>query len=284
MRNYSSLGRAGQVKHPRIRGRLPANRRDERRGHEPNMADIAQLSDYSQPIEDSYFVPSFSIRRHLHKSEELLWDTNQRLVQRRLGRGYRATLASQISLKTIEQKRLIHNMRQAEIHPDPEQVRDVAYHIRDLLTDLLSSARSPMSVPLGELGKFGNGNKAIAYTIAGWRGDRAHYDDENDAEGYMDTRAVILEERRLSVGALALAFGEAGLDTDSLAPCPHIRIARSKDEIADYRMRGIRGELADLAIDDAYFGDPVIDLKMYRDEPAESIYVKHAWDSLAVTA
>lgn len=280
MRNYSKLGYAGQVKHPRIRGSLRSSRRNDRQ----EKPEVAQLSEYTQPVEDSYFVPSFSIRRHLHRSEELLWDTNQRLVQRRLGRGYRVTSAADITMKSIEQKRLINNMRQAEIHPDPEEIRDLAYYIRDLLTKELSNAHSPMSVPLGDLGKFGRNNNALAYNIEGWRGDRAHYAD-NDTEGYMDTRAAILAERQLSVGAIALAYGEAGLDTDDLASsCPHITIARAKEDIADYRLRGIRGELADLAIDEVYFGDPVIEVRQYRDMPAESIWVKQAWDSLAVTA
>jgi hypothetical protein len=279
MSKYNRLGLAGQVKHPYIRGKLSPNRRSERLGN----AGVTHLHEYTKTADGTYFVPSFSIRRHLHRSEELLWDTNQKLIQRRLGRGYVVTSASDIAIKSIEQHRMIKNMREAEIHPDPDEIRDIAYAIRDQLTNLLANAHSPLAIPLGSLAKFGYQDNALAHTIEGWRGDRANY-GQNDDEGYLDTRAVLLAERQLAVGALALAYGEEGLDTEGLAPCPHVTIARAKDSIPDYRLRGIQGELADLALEGAYFGDPIISIKQYRDEPAETIYVKHAWDSLAITA
>jgi hypothetical protein len=171
-------------------------------------------------------------------------------------------------------------MRAAEIRPDPNDVRDLAYGVRDMLTNLLTNARSPLCVPLGNLNKFGYLKNALAYEIDGWRGDRAHY-GPNDEEGYMDSHAALLAERQVAVGAIALAYGDAGLNTDNLAPSPHITIARAKEAIPDYRMRGLRGGLADLLMEDVYLGDPVISVKLYRDIPAEIIHVKHAYDSLA---
>ncbi len=276
MGRYGKVGMFRQVAHPRIRGALDPS------GERKHSAGALRLQDYKAD-EETYFVPSFSIRRHLHRSEELLWDAKQGLIRRRLGRDFTVTPAANIALKSIEQHRFIKNMREAGIHPDPNEVRDIAYSVRDTLTDLLANAHSPLSVSLGGLGRFGYKKNALAYEIGGWRGDRANY-GPNDQEGYMDSLAVLLAERQRAVDAIALAYGEAGLETDNIAPSPHITIARGKEAIPDYRMRGLRGALADLAVGEVYFGDPVIDIKMYRDMPVESIYVKHAWDSLAMMA
>jgi len=237
------------------------------------------MEDY-RADEETYFVPSFSIRRHLHRSEEVAWDENQRRVKRRLGRSFSTLSPEEITLKTIEQKRFIKNMREAGIHPAPEEIRDLAYSVRDALINRLTNAYSPLQVPLGQLGRFGAGDNALAYTIEGWHGDRANY-GENDMDGYMDTRAVLLAERQLAVGALALAYGDEGLRTDNIVSSPHITIARAKEAIPDHRMRNLRGGLADLAMEDVYLGDPVIEVKLYREVPAEPIYVRHTWDSLA---
>lgn len=276
MGRYGKVGAFRQVAHPRIRGALDPS------GERRHNAKVLRLQDY-RADEETYFVPSFSIRRHLHRSEEQAWEANQKLVQKRLGRGFTATPAADLTLKTIEQHRLIKNMREAGIHPDPDEVRDIAYSVRDMLTNLLANARSPLNVPLGDFGRFGYKQNALAYEIGGWRGDRANY-GPNDEEGYMDSLGVLLAERQLAVGALALAYGEAGLQTDGLAPSPHVTIARGKEAIPNYRMRGLRGALADLAIGEVYFGDPVIEVKTHRDMPAEPLYVKHAWDSLAMMA
>jgi hypothetical protein len=240
---------------------------------------VARLEDYKTD-EETYFVPSFSIRRHLHRSEELLWDTNRKLLRQHLGRSFSTTPPHEVSLKIVEQHRFIKNMREAGVHPEPEQVRDLAYSIRDDLTNLLSNARSPLPVSLGNFGRFGYKNNAVAYEIDGWRGERAEY-GENDDEGYRDTNAVLLAERRLAVGAIALAFENSELKTDGIAPSPHITIARAKEVIPDYRMREIRGELGDIAIGEVYLGDPIIEARLYRDMPAERIPVRQVWESLA---
>jgi hypothetical protein len=216
----------------------------------------------------------------LHRSEEPLWDAERKILRGRLGRGFETTPTQDVSLKIVEQHRLIKNIRAAGIRPEPEQMRDLAYSIRDDLTEVLSNARSPLEVPLGNFGKFGYKDDAIAYELDGWRGERAQYAN-NDDEGYMDPFAVLLAERRLAVGAIALAFEGSELSTDGLAPSPHLTVARHKETIPDYRLREIRGELADIALDEVRLGDPVISLKLYRDEPAVSIPVRQTWESLA---
>ena len=136
-------------------------------------------------------------------------------------------------------------MREAGIHPDPDEIRDLAYDVRDGLTNLLANARSPLSVPLGDFGRFGYKDNAVAYEIGGWRGERANY-GQNDDERYMDTHAVLLAERQLAVNEIEFAYGAAGLNTDNLASSPHVTMARSSETIFDHRMRGIRHMLGDL--------------------------------------
>ena len=273
MGRYGKVGMFRQVAHPRIRGALDPSHEQSHYGKMPRMEDY-------KADEETYFVPSFSIRRHLHRSEEVVWDKNQQAVKSRLGRGFTTLSPEEITLKTLEQKRFIKAMREAGIHPEPEEIKDLAYSIRDTLAKRLSNAYSPLKVPLGDLGKFGAGDNALAYTVDGWRGDRANY-GENDEDGYMDTRAVLLAERRLAVGALALAYGDEGLRTDNIVSSPHLTIARGKDAIHEYQLRNIRGKLAGLAMDEVYLGDPVIEVKLYRDMPAEPLYVNQTWDSLA---
>jgi hypothetical protein len=231
--------------------------------------------------ENNYFVPSFSIRQHLHRDEEKRWEDHRRMLSRSLGRGFATTPVPDITLKTVEQHRFIKNMRQADIHPDPEEIRDLAYSIRDGLTDLLVNVRSPLPVPLGKFGRFGYRNNALAYEIEGWEGDRKHY-GANDAEGYKDAHAVLLEMRQLSVGAIALAYQNSDLSVEGIAPNPHLTVARSNAEIQDHDLRSLRGKLAGLALEDVELGDPVIQMKLYPDQAAETLYVKHAWQSLVM--
>ena len=277
MGKYISLGQTGQIKHPYIRGRLSSRHEASRGGK------VIKIEDYMRKTDETYFVPSFSIRRHLDIHEESSWTATQQHLQRRLGRSFTVATPEDISIKAIEQHRFINNMHQAGIHPDPNEIRDIAYSIRDQLTNLLANAHSPLAIPFGNLARYGYKSNALAYSIEGWRGDRAHY-GENDYDGYMDSLSVLQAERRLAVGALTLAYGEYGLDTDGIAPSPHATIARSKDTIQDFELHGLRSKLAGIVLDGALFGDPVIDVKLYRDEPSEPIYVKHAWSSLAIAA
>lgn len=277
MGKYVGLGPTGQVKHPHIRGRLPS-------GHQSGSGGrVIKIEDHMRETGETYFVPSFSIRRHLDRREEPAWAASQKQLQRRLGRGFTVATPETISIKAIEQHRLIINMRRAGIHPDPEEIRDIAYSVRDQLTELLARAHSPLAVPLGSLARYGYKRNALAYNIDGWRGDRAHY-GEVGYDGNMDSLAVLQAERRLAVGALTLAYGEDGLDTDGIASTPHATVARSQDVIQEFKLHDLRTGLADVVLDRAYFGDPVIDVKLYQDQPSEPIYVKHAWSSLAITA
>ncbi len=274
MTRYGRIGAFGQIAHPRIRGDL-----DPR--HVPKgQKKVARLEDY-KPDEETYFVPSFSIRRHLHRTESSLWEANRQLLRRHLGRGFETVPSQQISLKIIEQHRFIKNVREAGIRPSPEEIKDIAYSIRDLLTNELSNAHSPLPVPLGSLNRFGYKENSVGYEIAGWRGDRAPY-GQNDEEGLKGTHSTLLAERQQAVGAIALAFEGKDFKIDGIAPSPHLTIARSKESIPDYQLRDIRGSLGDIALDEVYLGDPVIDLRLYRGMPTETIYVRHAWESLAL--
>jgi hypothetical protein len=268
----------GQIKHPRIRGALSPSHEQKR-----FIRNDARLEDLKTD-EETYFVPSFSIRRHLHSDEALLWQTQQNLIKRRLGKGFTVTPAENITLKVIEQQKLIRNMRQAGIHPDPYELLDVAYTIRNRLSDLLSNAQSPLRVPLGDINRHGYREESIAYDIKGWRGERATYPSDDGHN--LGTHAVLLKGRQIVTEVLDDAYGDQGLETNNLTSSPHVTFARSNANkpIPDYRMRSIRGGLGDLAIAEADFGDPVIDVKMYPDMPAERIYVKYAWDSLATAA
>lgn len=274
MSRYEGIGIGGQSRRPRIRGSLHPEGKFTRPAKELRLEDC-------QPDDPTYFVPSLSIRHHLHRSEEARWSNHQKNVKRRLGRGYTVTEPQDITFKVLEQKRFIHAMREVEAMPEPDDIRDLAYSIRDGLTELLANARSPLRVPLSGFEIFGMKNNAIAYEIDGWRGDRAHY-GPNDEEGYMDTHAVLLASRQLTVGAIALAFEDTELRTQNLTQSPHFTIARYKETIPRHRLRDISGALATIAMDEVYVGDPVISMKLYRDEPSEQLVVKHAWESLAV--
>jgi len=298
MGKYAELGRARQIKYPHIRGRLSPEH------HNAEVGKVVALDDWKDPeADESYFVPSFSIRRHLYRTEEEAWTASQKQVKQRLGRVYSAAQPEDISIKVIEQKALIHNMRKADIHPDPEDIWNLAVSLQDQLTDFQRSASSPLEVPLGKLGRFGSRDNSLAYEIAGWHGDKAHYGGYTTGAlagamnesvgsswrpdlytGNMNTLALLQAERRLVVGAFALAYGEDGLDTDGLITTPHVTIARAKNTIGKKELHTVRTRLADIAVEGAMFGDPIIDVKLYRDAPTESLGVAHSWASLGSLA
>lgn len=277
MSRYGKVGRFGQVAHPRIRGSLSpiSGSRRYRGDHLPTT---------NPEMAANYFVPSFSIRRHLDKSEEDYWGEKSRKIGGLLGRRFEVMGPDNLTIKTIEQKNLIHKIRCANIQPNAEEMHDLASGLQDSLNYALSSAPESMWVGLGNLAIFGRNKNKLAFTLKGWRGWRANYPDEKESgEGLrtMSPLGALLLETQVAVGNIASTFPDADFSFNDLASSPHITIARSKDTIHDYELRGLQAQINKLGIDSLEFGDPVISYKPRPAEESQVFLVRHAWRTLA---
>lgn len=231
-------------------------------------------------VTSHYFVPSFSIRRHLHRSEEAYWMGTSKQIGSMLGHHFNVMLPKDVTVKTIEQKALIHKLRDSGEQPSSDAMRDLVFNIRDGLTNSLADSPDPLEVGLGKLAVFGRNRNKLAFTLDGWKGWRARYDDF-DEMGKMSSLGALLVESQVAVGSIGMAFPDMNFAVNDIAVSPHMTIARTKDAIRDHELRRIQSQINELGIDSVTLGDPVIGYKLAPQEESHTIPIRHAWESLA---
>jgi hypothetical protein len=272
MRRFNGFGVGQQGYHPRARDGLSAGPRRHKK-QEWGMQET-QMTEH-------FFVPSFSIRRHLHRGEEAYWTDASRQIGHLLGRQFEVAEPKDLTVKTIEQKALIHRIRQTGEQPTADMMRDLVFNIRDGLTSVLADAPDPIEVGLGKLAVFGRNQNKLGFTIDGWKGWRARYDDY-DQLGQMSSLGALLVESQVAIGNIATAFPDMNLAVTDIANSPHVTIARTREKIHDYDLRKIQARIDKLDLDDvALFGDPVINYKLASNQDSQTLHIRHAWQSLA---
>lgn len=295
MAKHSRLGVHGTTYVRNRRGDLHSQHRNA------EVGTVVKPEEWVNPeTDENYFVPSFSVRRHLHRDAEDAWIEHQAAVKKRIGSSYKMVNPEEVSIKIFEQRALIRGMKLANIHPDPKEIKDLASGLGEQLRNLLLHVESPLEVPLGRLAMFGPQDRptSLAYEIAGWRGDKPNYGNYavgsvaramNDFIGYdmaentMSPLAVIQAERRLVVGAATLAYGAQGLRAENMVVTPHVSFARPRKFIQEFRRHDIFSSLSDIALDSTLFGDPIVEVHLEKGGPIEQITVAHSYSSLGNT-
>lgn len=291
-RKYSKLGKFGQIKHPHIRGGLSPNH------HNAESGRVVELDEWIHPeTDENYFVPSFSVRRHLHRDAEDVWIDHQKEVKKRIGSSYKVIEPEEVAIKMFEQRALIRGMKIANIHPEVEDIDRLARGLADQLTKMLAHASSPLAVPLGRFAMFGPQDRpsSLAYEIAGWRGDRPKYGGRalgsvaramNECVGYdtdpvgMSPLAVLQAERELIVNAATEGYGDQGLRAENLVVTPHVSFARPRKFTHEARRHDLYASLSDIALDGTLFADPIIEVSLERGLPPEQVHVAHSYSGL----
>lgn len=271
MKLAGGFGVGQQGFHPRARSSLPAEGRRQRQG-QFNMAN---------PETEYYFVPSFSIRRHLHRTEENQWDGVLKQLSGMFGRHFTTVSPPDMCIKSIEQKALIHKIRESGSHPTAEEMQDVVYNIRDGLTEALSSSPDPLPVGLGRLAVFGRGRNKVGFNIDGWKGWRARY-ALTDEYGNMTANGALLVENQIALGSIATALSDTAIAVDEIASNPHLTLATGSDKIRPHELRKMQSAVDKLCLESVMVGDPVIDFKPSFNSPNETLHVRHSWDTLAL--
>ncbi len=273
MGRLNGFGVGQQGYHPRARGSLSSVS-----GARPHRK---QFWGFMNPeVTSHYFVPSFSIRRHLHQSEEAYWMGTSKQIGGMLGHHFDVMLPKDVTVKTIEQKALIHKLRDSGEQPSSDAMRDLVFSIRDGLTNYLADSPDPLEFGLGKLAVFGRNRNKLAFTLDGWKGWRARYDDF-DEMGKMSALGALLVESQVAVGNIGMAFPDMNFAVNDIAVSPHMTIARTKDTIRDHELRRIQSQINELGIDSVTLGDPVIGYKLAPQEESHIIPIRHAWESLA---
>lgn len=271
MRRNRGFGVGHQGFHPKARGALS-----------PDAKQHGQLPWHMVKGWDAehYFVPSFSIRRHIHQSEEARWSGVQKQLSAMLGRHYEVMPPSSMAIKSIEQKALIEKIRQSGTHPTPDEMRDVVFNIRDDLTEALSASPDRLEVGLGRLAVFGRNHNKLALTISGWKGWHSRY-ALLDQSGEMSAVGALLIENRIALGGIVSALPDTSIAVNEIASNPHLTLACTNDSIRDHELRKIERQVEDLDLSSVVVGDPVISFKASPSEETKPFAIRHAWDSLA---
>lgn len=274
MGRMGGFGVGQQGFHPRARGALTLA--SKRRGPEywPIM---------NEETTSNYFVPSFSIRRHIHRSEEERWTGVQKHLSGVLGRHFTVMTPASMAIKSIEQRALIEKMRESDSRPTSEEMRDIVYNIRDGLTEALALSPDPLPVGLGRLAIFGRNDNKIGFNIDGWKGWRARY-ALLDQRGEMTAHGALLVENQIALGGITAALADTAIAVNEIASNPHLTIAQASDKIRDHELRKIQSEVDDLCLDSVLVGDPVINFKASPHDVSETLHIRHSWDSLALMA
>lgn len=271
MKRRRGFGVGNQGFHPRARGTLsPEARRGQARVYRASDPDATE----------QYFVPSFSIMRHLERHEERDWQAKSKQIGSLLGRYYEVMPPQNMVIKSIEQKGLISMMRNKAVSPSGDQMKDLVFNVRDGLTETLSRAPESLEFGLGRLAVFGKNQNKLAFTLQGWKGWRDRYGME-DMQGNISPLGALLLETQVATGAISTAFPDTSFALTDIATSPHLTIARSSHSIKDHQLRDIQSRVDDLGIDYVMVGDPVISYKLAPSVPSETVHIRHSWATLA---
>jgi hypothetical protein len=228
----------------------------------------------------TYFVPSFSVRRHITRESAQHVAKMQSEIGRILGRQFRVIPAEQLSIKSFEQGKMIERMRQLGKHPAAATMDTVAKDIQKNLTELLSNAPPTLALPLGELGLFGYDNRALGVNVMGWKGNRAQYAIYDD-DYRLTPLGTIAEQNEICLDRFAAEFEDDELVVDDLASMPHVTLARHDDRIYEETFRKAKSKIQDVVPDVIEFGDPVIYRRLEPSTQLRPLFVRDARLSLA---
>ena len=101
----------------------------------------------TDPRIESYFVPSFAIRRRAEQDEQLV--SFLKGIRSILGSTYRVHEPSSISMTVVEQAKMVERLREAGERPEPTKVESLAHDIADSLESNLKGTPSSINVPIG---------------------------------------------------------------------------------------------------------------------------------------
>lgn len=282
MRIFRGKGVGKQETSHYSRDNLPANQEYWRKTNRRKIWTTEELVDADGNPKTSKFIPSFAILRHLHQDDEARWGIIQSAFKADLGRNFTPYKPEQMTIKSIEQKSLINFLRKADSIPDPETTRGIAFNIRDSLTEALKNSPDPLTVSLGRVGVFGSSRRKIGLELDGWRGWSRRYallDDEKN----LTAPGALLVERQIAIGGISMAFDNLAFKANDLAGNPHLTIGTFRNKVTESDIVRSQRLVNELGIDHALFGDPVISMKLSREEESIALLVRHAYDSLAVS-
>lgn len=275
MTMQKGFGVGHQGFHPRARDNLAGSRQRQKPiWHSKEQAMMA-----------NYFVPSFSIRRHVHRSDEAYWLGMQPKISKLLGRQFMVTPPENIAIKSIEQKALIQTIRDSNNQPTSEEMRDVVFNIRDGLTEALATAPDCLEIGLGKLAVFGRAKNKLGFEIAGWKGWRGRYalnTVNQSGETEMTPLGALVLENQIALGGIASALYDTNFAMNQVASNPHLTIATGKSAIRDHELRRMQESIDTLEISKVYVGDPIIEFKPNVRVDSEMLHIRHSYDSLAL--
>jgi hypothetical protein len=199
MGRRGGFGVGQQGFHPRARGAIS----QENGGH-----GYGPFALTGEEMTAQYFVPSFSIRRHIHESEMPKWTGIQKQIGSILGRHYDVMTPHELAIKSIEQKTMIEKVRESGVQPTASEMRAAAHNIRDELSTALEAVPEPLEVGLGRLAIFGRHHNKIGFEIDGWKGWKARYSLLTQA-GELTAPGALVLENHIAVGGIASALPEA---------------------------------------------------------------------------
>lgn len=110
-----------------------------------------------------YFVPSFSVRRPVIKTDEVEEFINR--ASTNLPRAYETTSLSGVTI--VEQHRMIEQFRNADIHPDPEKIENIARRVAETLRDSIRTIPRRIDIPTGRVYRFGTSQTRLGMVPAG---------------------------------------------------------------------------------------------------------------------
>ena len=228
----------------------------------------------------AYFVPAFSVRRSVRVDDT---DYSDYLKQARkvLGKHFHMVAPPDSSVTIIEKSGFIKALRAAWQHPSPEEMRDLAYEVRDRLRCALTDVPETLALPLGRLGVYGYGNQrdhsVLGVAPAGWKGCRARIATRDQA-GNVLPLGQVRTEIQLGQQTIDEAFADTIFDAESLIQNPHLSIGVNNGGIRKHELRRISERLEGVQPPSVSLGDPVIYLTTARGQEEPPILVREPTD------
>jgi hypothetical protein len=237
-------------------------------------------------VEPGFFVPSFSVKRPVVKTDEL--EEFLEGVRERLPSNYKVARAGSLAMTLLEQNFLIRRFRAIDYEPDPDEINGVVESLLPGMRHSLGPDKSDgrvlgvprkLFLPLqGRVDTFGKLDAPTKLGVIpnGWKGFRAHYAERDKQKKGSHEEVlpmpILVRESQLIYGAIETGFSHiedfigSGRGNNPMNMTPHITIAQKQKggSISQSEAASMQGLLEEIIPERLQLFDPVL---YYRPTP-----------------
>lgn len=180
-------------------------------------------------------------------------------------RHYRTFDHNVLGLKIVEQKKMVHGLRQAEHKPTHDQMLNLAQAVHDAMQQLLLEKTSPGVMQLGRLARFGHKKNKLVVQSVGWKGPNSRYPSA-DPDVISSNESHVMD-REVCIGAMEQLLTkdsndkDIGINPTEMIGIPHLSLVSKEGNINDKELRAFQELVVPTLPDELDLGNPVVTVR-----------------------